>query len=128
MGSSEVLAAGQLREVAHEAHAAAHGELLERRYVVDRREPEAADQLGGRQVVREQAVEAIRHAEREPYVRAPPTLVAQERLAVADIAAGARAFGEDLGERGDVAHTEVEALSVDRVQAVCRIAHQSQAR
>ena len=60
-------------------------------------------------------------------VERAPALVAVEQLPVAEVEAEPGAFDQHLGQRGDVAEAEVEALARDRVDGMRRVADQRQA-
>ena len=60
-------------------------------------------------------------------IGAAQTIVAQQGVGAARVDAGAHALDHHLGQRGDVAHGEVEALGMDRMQAMRGIAHQRHA-
>ena len=55
-------------------------------------------------------------------IGAPQAVVAHQHLGVPEIATGACRLDQQLGERRDVAHGEIEALRMDRMDAMRRIA------
>ena len=99
-----------------------------RRQLAERAEAEPAQQPGRQQVGREQAVEAVGQADHQAGIGLAPAVVADQDLAAAEVLPGARGIDQDLGERGDVAHAEIEALGVDRVDRMGGIADQRDAR
>ena len=77
-----------------------------------------------RAVVGEQAIEPIHHRGREGAVEAAPARVALERRRGADIEPEPRGLDNRLGERGNVAHADIEPLSRERMHDMRGVADQ----
>ena len=88
--------------------------------------PRACSQWGD--AVGEQPVQRI--GQQQPAVVLGPAAagIGQERVAGAEVDAAGPGSDQRLGERADVGHAHVQALGVDRVDAVRRVADQRQAR
>src|ERR1700739_4297198 len=78
--------------------------------------------------MREEAVERVGHGSKRQDVEATPSLILLQDRIVADIEAETARVDQQLGERGDVAYAEVQALTGDRMDRVRRFADERQSR
>ena len=79
-------------------------------------------------IVRKQAVQPVGHGHQADIVGAPPAFVALQGRQPAMIQAEPPVVDRDLGERRDVAQSQIEALAGNRMDGVGRVADQGEAR
>src|SRR5690606_23449334 len=108
------------------AHRLTREQRLRARHQIEQREAEPAADAERRGGIAEEADQAVRERRDAALIVAPPVAIARERVGTAEVA-GARVC-DDLGERGDVAQREIEALSRDGMQTKRRIADEHDAR
>src|SRR5262249_22045896 len=93
----------------------ANEQALEPGKAINQTEADIADKPQNIRSVGEQAIETISGNAHRHRVEAPPPLIAFEHIDGSRIEPKARRVDDDLGERGDILESHIEALAGDRM-------------
>ena len=104
-----------------------HEQALQAGQAVDRRQPDVPRQPDRPDIVGEQAVQPVGHRHQCDIVGPPPAFVARQRRERAIVEAEPPVVDHDLGQRRDIAQSEIEALAGDRMDGVGGVADQGEA-